>query len=97
MSGQCKGASTIIQKVYHKAHYFHCQSHRLNLCVVKACKIQEVVNLMGSLEELNRFFDKSPKRQYLLEAKIQEECPDSTHGRLTDICKTRWVQRLDVL
>ncbi len=98
MSGSCKGAYARIQQQYSKANYVHCLSHRLNLFImVKACGIQEVTNLMGSLEVLNLFFDNSNKRQYLLEKKIQEECLTSTRKRLIAICKTRWVQRIYAL
>ncbi len=97
MAGSCKGAATRIQQQYKQAIYVHCQSHRLNLCVVNACGIPEVRNMMDTLEAVNLFFSNSPKRQYLLEQKLKEECPETTHVRLTDICKTRWVQRLDAL
>ncbi len=53
--------------------------------------------MMGTLEELCRFFGFSPKRQQLLEHKILEERPQSTHRKLKDLCKTRWVQHLDAL
>ena len=71
MSGKCKGASSIIKQTYKKAQYIHCQSHRLNLCVMKSCGIQVVANMMSTLEQLNLFFENSPKRQYLLERKIK--------------------------
>ena len=42
MAGASKGAAARITARYPKALYTHCASHRLNLCVVKCCKIQEV-------------------------------------------------------
>ena len=97
MAGKCKGAAALIRDQFQRAEYVHCNSHKLNLCVVKACSVQDVRNMMGTLEELCRFFGFSPKRQQLLEHKIQDKKPQSTHRKLKDLCKTRWVQRLDAL
>lgn len=52
---------------------------------------------MDTLTEVSYFFKNSPKRQALLEEKIHEICPESRRVKLLDVCKTRWVQRLDVM
>ena len=43
------------------ALYTHCASHRLNLCVVKCCKIQEANSMMQTADNVCRFFSNSPK------------------------------------
>ena len=50
---------------------------------------------MGTMHGICNFFKFSPKRESLLLAKIEELCPESSHTKLKDICKTRWVQCLD--
>ena len=37
MAGPNKGAASIIRFQYPKAIYFHCASHKLNLCVASSC------------------------------------------------------------
>ena len=68
----------------------HCAAHSLNLCVVGACKIQKVKNMMV---ELCLFFSNSPKRQIELEKHIQTI--EGTNAK--KLCKTRWVARIDAL
>ena len=97
MAGKCKGAASRIVRQFPLAMYVHCNSHQLNLCVVKACNLQSVRNMMNILEELTKSFNNSPKRESLLIKKVGEACPSLSHKKLTDICRTRWVQRLDAL
>ena len=40
MAGCVRGAAALIRSSYPLAIYVHCSSHRLNLCVMKACSIQ---------------------------------------------------------
>ena len=41
------------------------------------------------------FFDAHPKRQKKIEDAITNTQPSSTINKLKDLCRTRWVQRLD--
>ena len=50
-----------IKREYPQAVYVHCQSHRVSLAVVDACKIQRVRNAMGTLVEAGLFF--SPHKE----------------------------------
>ena len=95
MSGKYIGAATLISRDYPAALYIHCASHRLNLCVAEACKIQAIRNMMTTIRKASYFFDGSPKRQQVLEKSIKEYCPTSSHRTLIDICRTRWVERID--
>ena len=67
MAGKCKGAAVCIQATSPRAVYVHCAAHTLNLCVVSACSIQMVKNMMGTMVEICLFFSNSPKRQNVLE------------------------------
>ena len=96
MVGKYRGAAAIIQSTCPKAVYVHCAAHSLNLCVVGACKIQIVKNMMGSMVESCLFFSNSPKCQLELEKHIQTiECTNAK--KLVSLCKTRWVARIDAL
>ena len=77
------------------AFYTHCQSHQLNLCVVKACSITQVRNASGVISEIANFFNYSPKRQHFFEHVIDSETPGEKKKKLKDLCRTRWVQRID--
>ncbi|XP_064406466.1 52 kDa repressor of the inhibitor of the protein kinase-like [Halichondria panicea] len=63
MAGKYKGAAKVVQDTCPKAVYVHCAAHVLNLCVVGACKVQLVKNMMGTMVEICLFFSNSPKRQ----------------------------------
>eukprot|EP00794_Sanderia_malayensis_P016514 gene16514-18165_t len=96
MSGKCSGAAAIIKSKFPKIPYVHCGSHLLNLCLASACQIQVVRNMMSHVRVVSEFFNNSPKRFKLLSDKIKE-LPNARHFRLIDVCRTRWVARLDGL
>ena len=75
----------------------HCASHRLNLCVVKSCKIQEVNSMMQTADNVCRFFSNSPKRQLSLEKWISQICSEEKRKCLKEMCRTRWVERHEAL
>ena len=95
MSSSISGVQGRIRSVSPMAFYTHCQSHQLNLCVVKACSIPLVRNASGAISEIAKFFNYSPKRQHFFEHVIDAESPKETKSKLKDLCKTRWVQRID--
>ena len=97
MAGKCIGAATRIQEKYPKAIYVHCASHILNLCVASSCKIQVVQNMMNTVRVVSDFFNNSPKRFDLITKKIKESYPRVSHTKLTDVCCTCWLARIDGL
>ena len=96
MAGKYNGVAANIRSTYPKAVYVHCAAHSLNLCVVAACSVQAVRNMMGTMLEVCLFFSNSPKRQLELERNIQS-IGDATAKKLVNLCKTRWVARIDAL
>ena len=56
MAGECSGAAKLIKLKFPKALYFHCASHKLNLCVAHMCKISGVVNMMDAITCFANFF-----------------------------------------
>ena len=97
MCGKSKGVSSILLKKFPKALYFHCASHKLNLCVVKACKLPSVANMMDAVSSLANFFNYSPQRQQHFEDKVSKFCSASLKSKLLPLCRTRWIERLDAL
>ena len=97
MAGRLSGAAARIQEDYKKALYVHCNSHILNLCIATCCKEQLVSNMMEHVRVTSEFFNFSPKRFNLLVKTIEETCPTSSHKRLINVCRTRWVARIDGL
>jgi hypothetical protein len=93
MAGKFKGVQARFREENQKALYFHCASHCLSLCVVKACGLPSVKNVMGTLQELSLFFSLSPKRQRKLEEVIKGSQPDTNKTKLVDLCRTRWVEK----
>jgi hypothetical protein len=93
MTGKFKGVKSRFLEENDKALFFHCASHCLSLCVVKACRLPSVTNMMGTLKQLSLFFSLSPKRQRKLEQVIKETLPDSKKSKLVDLCRTRWVEK----
>jgi hypothetical protein len=95
MAGRVNGVATLISNEYPKAFYTHCTSHCLNLAVVKSLQITSVHNMMNVVERVYQFFSAHPKRQRAFENSIHETLPSSTKNKLKDVCRTRWVQRID--
>ena len=95
MAGRLNGASTLIKEDYNKAIYFHCMNHRLNLCIADTCSYQLVRDMMATVRKLSEFFNNSPKRQQHLVKNIKELLPNNNHEVLINVCRTRWVARID--
>ena len=94
MAVHSKGAATCILARYQKAVYVHYAAHRLNLCVMKACGIQAVSNMMQTADSIFRFFSNSQKRQLALEKWIDSTLPKEERRRkLKEMCQTKWVKR----
>ncbi|XP_068686728.1 52 kDa repressor of the inhibitor of the protein kinase-like [Montipora foliosa] len=91
MAGRLSGASSLIRQAHEKAIYVHC----INLCVADTCSLALVSTMMNVVTALSDFFNNSPKRQQCLIAKIRELLPNSNHRVLIDVCRTRWISRID--
>ena len=59
-----------IKEVSPLAMYTHCFSHCLNLSIAASCKVQEVRNLIGVINEAYLFLTNSPKRQRFFETTV---------------------------
>ena len=97
MAGSVRGTATLITAQHPLALYLHCASHSLNLAVAKSLQVNSVRNMMGVVDRVSVFFAAHPKRQRALEKSIAETQPESTVSKLKDLCRTRWIQRIDAL
>ena len=97
VAGTVKGAAAVITSQYPLALYMHCASHCLNLAVVKSLQVTSVRNMMGVIEKVYQFFAVHPKRQRAFEQALADTQPASKVRKLKDLCRTRWVQRIDAL
>lgn len=93
MAGKFKGVQARILEINEKALYFHCAAHCLNLCIVKACSVPAVKNMLAVLKQLSLFFSQSPKRQRKFEEVIGQAATENKRQKLVDLCRTRWVER----
>ena len=95
MAGSVNGTAALIRAEYPLAIYLHCASHCLNLAVVKSLEVTSVRNMMGVVGRVYQFFAAHPKRQRAFEKAITDCQPSSTSQKLKDMCRTRWIQRID--
>ena len=95
MAGSVNSTAALIQNEYPLAIYLHCASHCLNLAVVKSCEVTSVRNMMGVVGRVHQFFPAHLKRQKAFEKAVSERQPSSTSQTLKDMCRTRWIQRID--
>ena len=94
MSGKRSGTAARISSHYPLALYTHCASHSLNLAVVASF---EETSVRSVVNRLSVFFFAHPKRQNKLEEAIHSTQPESKVTKLKDLCRTRWIERIDVL
>jgi len=92
MSGKMNGSQALIKQTVPQALYVHCNSHLLNLAIMKSCSLPAIRNMVDLLNSIFLFFDLSPKRQRLLERVIRIYGTGKVN-KLKGLCKTRWVER----
>ena len=96
MAGKYQGAAASVQCNHPKAIYVHCAVHTINLCIVAACKVQEIRNIQGTLDHIYLFFSLSLKRVQELQVHIKELHVDKRRRtKLVNTCKTRWDARIE--
>lgn len=97
MAGRVNGTAARIMSSFPLAIYVHCASHCLNLAVVGSLEEVAVRNMIGIVNRVSTFFFAHPKRQRKLEKAIETTQPESSVRKLKDLCRTRWIERIDAL
>ena len=67
----------------------------MNLAVIASCGEQCVRNLMTNIKEVSYFFNLLVPRKNYLEDKILLYCLESLKHELKDVCRTRWVEKIE--
>ena len=97
MSGKTNRAAARISSPYPLALYTICTSHCLNMAVVASVEEVSVRNMIGVVSDCPSSFFTHLKHQKKLEEAIQNTQPESNVLKLKDICRTRWIERIDAL
>ena len=99
MAGSQRGAATRITRLYPKVVYFHCFAHMLNLSVMKIITVKVVRDMFDNCRVISDFFNNSAKRyQRFAEIITSSLGKDVINiNKLIDICRTRWIERIDGL
>jgi hypothetical protein len=97
IAGKVNGCASRILRINSKAIFTHCFCHRLNLAVCSSCSIPVIRDLFNFVKEISYFFNFSEKRQQMLDKAITDLDLDTQKTKLLDICKTRWLQRIEGL
>ena len=95
VGGKNQGLSAHVIRVNPKALYTHCSCHRLNLAVVASSGEQRVRNLMTNIKEVSNFFNLLVPHKNCLKDKILLCCAESLKHKLKDVCRTRWVEKIE--
>ena len=93
MSSGKEGVQAKIKEISPLALFIHCYAHCLNLSIATSCKLPEVRNLIGLINEAYLLLNNSTKRQQLFELTLKEYLPENSYSKLPGLCKTRWVER----
>jgi hypothetical protein len=97
MSSDANGLQAKFRNLVPSAVYCPCNSHKLNLVIASASKLQQIGNCIAAVNEAFLFFDVSPKRQRFLEKVIGVVTAGHSNKvqKLIGLCKTRWVERFE--
>ncbi|KAG1704769.1 repressor of the inhibitor of the protein kinase [Nymphon striatum] len=107
MSSANRGLQGLFLRDVPNAIYTPCNSHKLNLVIASASKLQQIKKCITEVNETYLFFNASHKRQGILERVIDivvardRQLPEgrkhSEQHKLKGLCKTRWVARFEAI
>ncbi|XP_046855866.1 52 kDa repressor of the inhibitor of the protein kinase-like [Xenia sp. Carnegie-2017] len=97
VAGCTNGLAAQILKLDPKALYTHCYSHRLNLSICDSLSIRIVNDMLKHVNNATNFIKISQTCNILFEKHIRNSETNSKKTRLTDVCKTRCVERIEGL
>jgi hypothetical protein len=99
VAGHVNGLSAHILRLNEKALYTHCYSHRLNLSACDSLAIIEVKTMLKHVNEVSHFINISQTRNMPFEESIKTHSSDTDtrKTKLGDVCRTRWVERIEGL
>ena len=95
VAGKNQGLAAHFLKINSRALYTHCSCRCLNLAVVASCWEQRIRNLIRNIKEISYFFNLSVPQNNCLKEKILKFRPDSSKRKLKNVCRTRWIERIE--
>lgn len=95
--GHINGLSAHILKLNPKALYTHCFSHRLNLSICDSLSITEITEMLKHVKDISNFIKISQTRSIPFEESVKSSNLDTKKTKLVDVCRTRWVERIEGL
>ena len=95
MSSSTAGVQAWIRSVSPMAFYIHCQSHQLNLSVVKAYSIAQIRYANDVISKIAFFFSIIPQSPSTSFSTSLMRIAQQDKKEIKDLCKTCWVQRID--
>lgn len=97
MSSDANGLQAKFRNLVPSAVYCPCNSHKLNLVIESASKLQQIGNCIADVNEPFLFFDVSPKRQRSFEkvTGVVTAGHSNKVQKLTGLCKAGWVERFE--
>ena len=93
MSGKTHSAAVRISSRYPLVLYAHCTSHCLNLVVVASFEEVRGCNMVGVVKRPSSFFFCLPQAS----EGVGRSYTESNVVKLKDLCRTRWIERINVL
>ena len=97
VAGHINGLSAHILKFNPKALYTHCYSHRLNLSICDSLSITEITEMLKHVKDISNFIKISQTRSIPFEESVKSSNVDTKKTKLVDVCRTRWVERIEGL
>lgn len=97
VAGHINGLSAHILKLNPKALYTHCFSHRLNLSICDSLSITEITEMLKHVKDISNFIKISQTRSIPFEESVKSSNLDTKKTKLVDVCRTRWVERIEGL
>ena len=96
-----RGVQARIKRVVTQAQYTHCHAHQLNLCIVHACRITDVWNIMDIVQQISFSFNLCAKKLLAFHERLEIDATaqEALHNRkkLQSLCETRWASRAEAL
>ena len=101
MKGVNKGVQTSIKRVVPQTQYTHCRAHQLNLCIVHACRIPEVRNMMDIVQQISFSFNLCAKKRLAFQEHLETDATAQealySRTKLQSLCETRWASHAEVI
>ena len=99
--GGIRGVQARIKQIIPGAEYTHCRAHCPNLCLVHACELPEMRNMISTVQQISFSFNLCAKKLLTVKENLEMDphAQDELHQRakIQTLCETRWASRAEAL